>query len=149
MSKSDHPFYQSKIKINWENIFSPIQDKKLGIYNVENVPNLYNASSSSSSKNTTSRVAREESSLSSGESLMMKQASLEPEDKIAIEGLYKNLNPMNMWKLSSGTDLKEIKTFKLKQLPNLPTDLENYFNSLLLLSTKNDLEKLYTDVKAA
>lgn len=64
---------------------------------------MYNASSSSSSKNTTSRVAREESSLSSGESLMMKQASLEPEDKIAIEGLYKNLNPMNMWKLSSGT----------------------------------------------
>lgn len=46
-------------------------------------------------------------------------------------------------------DLKEIKTFKLKRLPNLPTDLENYFNSLLLLSTENDLDKLYTDVKAA
>lgn len=46
-------------------------------------------------------------------------------------------------------DLKEIKTFKLKRLPNLPTDLENYFNSLLLLSTENDLDKLYTDAKAA
>ncbi|KAI7900632.1 uncharacterized protein BX663DRAFT_151916 [Cokeromyces recurvatus] len=46
-------------------------------------------------------------------------------------------------------DLNEIKTFKLKRLPNLPTDLENYFNSLLLLSTENDLDKLYTNVKAA
>ncbi|KAG1301753.1 hypothetical protein G6F64_011523 [Rhizopus arrhizus] len=138
-----------KSKINWENIFCLIQGKKLGIYNVENIPNLYDASSS---KTTTSRVASEESSSSSGESSMMNQALLEPEDKIAIEELYKNLNPMNMWKLSSvftKEDLKEIKTFKLKRLPNLPTDLENYFNSLLLLSTENDLDKLYTDVKAA
>ncbi|KAI9272206.1 hypothetical protein EDC94DRAFT_638785 [Helicostylum pulchrum] len=160
-----------KSKINWENIFCLIQDKKLGIYNVENNPNLYDASSS---KTTTSRVASEESSSSSDGSSMMKQVLLEPEDKIAIEELYKNLNPMNMWKLSSACslehpchslildsrdqcwetvftkeDLKEIKTFKLKRLPNLPADLENYFNSLLLLSTENDLEKLYTDMKAA
>ncbi|GAN06832.1 hypothetical protein MAM1_0137c06322 [Mucor ambiguus] len=154
----DIPYKKSKI--NWENIFCLIQDKKLGIYNVENIPNLYDASSS---KTTTSRAASEKSSSSSGGSSMMKQALLEPEDKIAIEELYKNLNPMNMWKLSSGTIVEkkngticsslhlrtEIKTFKLKRLPNLPTDLENYFDSLLLLSTENDLDKLYIDVKAA
>lgn len=67
---------------------------------------MYDASSS---KTTTSRVASEESSSSSGESSMMNQALLEPEDKIAIEELYKNLNPMNMWKLSSGTIVEKKK----------------------------------------
>lgn len=64
------------------------------------IPNLYDASSS---KTTTSRVASEESPSSSGRSSMMKQALLKPEDKIAIEELYKNLNPINMWILSTGT----------------------------------------------
>lgn len=33
----------------------------------------------------------------------MKQALLKPEDKIAVAELYNNLDPLKMWKLSSGT----------------------------------------------
>lgn len=33
---------------------------------------------------------------------MMKQSLLVPEDKIAIQELYKNLDPLKMWKLSFG-----------------------------------------------
>lgn len=46
-------------------------------------------------------------------------------------------------------DLEEIKTFQLKPLPSLPSNLENYFSKLQSLAIQDDLYKFYTLVKAA
>ncbi|KAG1644675.1 hypothetical protein G6F44_002587 [Rhizopus delemar] len=136
-----------KSKVNWENIFCLIQDKNLGLYNENNIPNLYG---SSSSRSVISRSINEESPGSSSESCstMMKQALLESEDKIAILELYKNLGSLKMWKLSSGAIVEK----KMEQFA-LACTFEHPCHSLILdggdqcweaVFTKEDLKEIKT-----
>lgn len=48
------------------------------------------------------------------------------------------------------SNLDEIKRFQLKQLPALPSDLDDYFNSLLLTTQpmSSDLFRMYKHVKS-
>lgn len=108
--------------MNWENIFCLIQDKNLGLYQQNCpvvLPNIGN--DESMSRSTTNNIPNSSftsnftsSSNSSSSSSMMKQAPLTPDDKIAIEDIYENLDPFKMWKLSSGTIVeKEMENFAL------------------------------------
>lgn len=85
----------------------------MGLYN-PNLPSGVERSTSSYTPASTSNPSSSPSLGFNSSSGMTKQALLTPDDKLAIEEVYKNLDTLKMWRLSSGTIVeKEMERFAL------------------------------------